>query len=166
MQSKVIIYNPKRGGEIKDFRWEGGAWKLGVNKMSKFPPTVAQELLKRYGFLVKVKAEDVGKFLKEMTAKMISCPHCEEYEAETEAKLQGHILGKHKVTKESKKILDNIPEAEVVLSKKVRKEAKKELSIEEQEGIVGEGWTGGGLEDDAVSSDMTMKRPGDPGNFN
>lgn len=162
---KTIVYNPRRGADIKDFRWEGGAWNLGVNKMAKFPSTVADELLKRYGFLSKVKAEEVAKILKQMTTKMIPCPHCEEYEAESEAKLKGHILGKHKVTEESKKILDSIPDANVVLSKRAMKQApKRELSIEEQEGIMGEGWIGDGLEDD--SSDMKVKRQGDAGNFN
>lgn len=165
MQNKMIVYNPKNGSEIKDFRWEGGAWKLEVNKMSKFPELVAKELLKRYGFLIEVKAEDVTKILKIMTAKMIPCPHCEQ-EFESEAKLKGHILGKHKVTEESKKILDSIPEAEVIVSKKaVNQTATKKLSIEEQEGILGDGWVGGGLEDDSGSSDISIKRPGDSGNF-
>ncbi|KKK47302.1 hypothetical protein LCGC14_3156560 [marine sediment metagenome] len=113
MPAKVIIYNPKRGSDIKDFRWAGGVWKLGLNKMSKFPAEIAQEMLNRFRFLIKVQPEEVSDIVTEMTAKTISCPHCDK-EYGSEAKLKGHILGKHKVTAESKKILDSIPDAQVV----------------------------------------------------
>lgn len=167
---EVIVYNPKNGSPIKNFAWANAKWEdLGVNEVKKYPAHVGQEMVKRFGFLREIKPEDLPIILQEMKAKSYKCPHC-DFETNSKQKLQGHELGKHKLTKETKDALDGIKSAGKV-DVRPSSTPKGEMTIEEMEGIpdtkAGEvdNWYGGGLEVDKPTS-MTQIRPGaKPGHF-
>lgn len=152
----TIVYNPKtfegRPSQPINYLWERKRWKLGVNKIAKFPDHIAEQLLKNYGYLEEVEPEDLDNVKKRMAEKKYKCQHCDA-EFETDKQLKGHELGKHKLSKENKEALKDIPEAEVegTQYQKVAQQKQTAQSIEEQEGIGGEseGWYGAGLEDDA-----------------
>jgi len=160
---KKIIYNPKNGASIKDFRWMSQKpWSLAVNTMAKFPDIVATELLNRYGFLREIKPEDIQKTLKLMEVKELKCEHC-EFETNSEPALKAHMTTKHEITAKTQEIMDSIADAGEIeyLNKPV------DQSIDFQEGIPkGErdGWYGAGLEEDVPTASMRGKKTGG-GNF-
>ncbi len=165
--NKVMIYNPKTfgknnksGSPITDFRWLGGKWQLGVNKIAKFIPEVASEMLKRFEFLTEVKPEDLKKIKVAMKSKTLTCEYC-EYSSDSKKELHAHNLGKHKMSAENKELVDSVPDADAEIIVK-HPLVQKDLSSEELEGIpdtkdLGErefkdDWYGKGIEKDIPSS--------------
>lgn len=170
---KVIVYNPRTfegnpSQPIKNYPENGKKWNLGVNQIGKFPTMVAEKLLKEFGFLREVKPEDVEKTMIEMKSKMHKCEHCSESFTSAQ-KLQGHLMGKHKLSKATKEVLSNIPEADgevVPGAKNVIKTTPDAIEgiPDTSKGEV-DGWYGGGLEDDTPDSSMKIIRPGQKGVF-
>lgn len=156
----VIIYNPKLyGGKPccpKNLLWDNKYWKLGVNKIAKFPDHVAEEMLKRWRHLERVEPEDLEHIKKRMAEKQFRCPHCPA-EFEAEKQLQGHLLGKHKIKKETQEFLDSIPDAET--SEFEGGKEKKEVTEEDITGISqgDQSFYGKGIEDDTMTD---MKKSG------
>ena len=70
MEQSTIVYNPrsyngKSTPSIKNFRFAGGKWgDLEPNSWKSYPEKVADELLRRYGFLRKVNPEDIKEVEK------------------------------------------------------------------------------------------------------
>lgn len=164
---EVIIYNPKKGSPIKNFAWANSKWEdLGVNEVKKYPAHIAEEMLKRYGFLRKVNPEDLPTILDEIKSKSYQCAHC-DFETNSKQKLQGHQLGKHKLTKEVESALDGIKSAgKISVSSRVIDGSPEQIENipDTSKGEV-DGWYGGGLEEDKPTS-MTQIRPGKkPGHF-
>jgi len=160
---KVIIYNPKKGASIEGFLWLGKSWKLGVNELAKFPQAVATEMLSRYGFLVKIKPEDLQKTLVSMKVLEYQCKHC-DYETDKEATLKAHMTKKHQMTEKLTEIMNSIPDAgdiEYDSVGKVKPRIDTEAGIPKGEK---DGWYGDGLQKDIPSGNMKSKVLG-RGNF-
>lgn len=156
----IVIYNPKNGSPIRDI-FQQAQYSLGVNELAKFPPQVAHYLKNKFHFLRQISPEDITAVKDEMRELPFKCEYC-EVEYETEQKLNAHKLGKHKLSKESKEILDGIPEAKptgkVIVPQK-SDDKMRIVSPEEMEGIPVEGkdrdgveFYGGGLETDTPPS--------------
>lgn len=167
--AEVILYNPREGSDVTNFRWADSVWEdLKVNEMRAYPDYVADELLKRYGFLREVRPEDVSEIKELINSEIFDCPvrGC-NYSTTDKKKLHGHMLGKHKMTDEAKKILKSVPKAE---GKTVVRRGQKKMTPEQMEGIPNtkkgevDGWYGEGLENDNPGG-MGVSRPGQPGHF-
>ena len=171
---KVIIYNPrtmdgKPSQPIFNYPEMGKKWSLGVNKIGKFPVQVAEKLLKTFGFLQKIEPEGVSQVMEEMKAKLYTCGFCKE-SFTSAVKLQGHKMGKHKLSKETEAMLGDIPEAQGEdVPQAMGVKVAPALSPEQLEGIPDtskgevDGWYGGGLETENLS--MRAHKPGEPGRF-
>lgn len=172
----VLIYNPRNGSPIGNaegsFPWANAKWEgLMKNSIRRYPEHVAEELLKRYGFLVKVKPEDLPRIKEDMVKEYVSCDFC-NWEG-TPQQLEGHVKAKHRLDDKTQKILDEVPMAksEYVRAKQVR---LVPLTPEQMEGIPDtsdlnqqqsrDGWYGPGLETEFPASYKAIK-PGTPGNF-
>ena len=164
---QIIIYNPRDGAEINDI-YAQKMWKHKVNTIRKYPQSLAEYLLSKYGFLRKVLPKDLPEIKKTMVAQYeCDYPDC-NYVTDTEQKLKMHKLGKHKLTQEVKEAMEGIKSAEPV-GDIVPKDREK-LSPEEQAGIPNtkrgevDGWYGRGWEVD--SGMMKATKPGKtPGHF-
>lgn len=166
-----IVYNPKTGAPIKDFRWLGGRWQVGVNEMVKFPREVGIEILKRFGFLIRVTSENISDVKEMMKEYKFKCDvdGC-DYGAETKKQLRGHKVGKHKYTKEVEEALKSVPEAKgQQVGSALPDNSSKSLSPEQMEGIPDtsrgdvDGWYGPGLEEDKQFT--SINTPGQSGRF-
>ncbi len=153
----TIVYNPKKGASINKFPHDGRVWSLGINKMAKFPSNISAEMLRRFGFLRKVKPEDIVKIKEEMKSKDFNCEFC-EYETDTQKRINMHKLAKHKMSKETRDLMDGIPAAAgtaVAGSISVGHDpnvSPEGIPLDERDG-----WVGAGLEDDTVTSMATPK---------
>lgn len=153
----VILYNPKlfdgKPSQPVSYLFERKYWKLGVNEIAKFPEQVAEGMLSTYGFLRKVNPEDLENVKKEMEDKPFKCEHCGA-EFSTEKALQGHLMGKHKLSEESREFLKTIPEVsideEFIPAKKLAPEQEEGIPVKgtDKDGVE---WYGEGLEDDNLS---------------
>ena len=155
----IILYNPKFLGDLKNrvvntakvkdmfaAREEGretgkiiekpGVYTLAPGEIKKFRVDVAEYLLKKYQFIVKVKPEEIEKVLKENKEKKFKCEYC-AFQTDTRVALTGHTRT-HGVTDETKKILDEIPEAgpdAFVIGAESSDSGKLEYTPLEKEGI-------------------------------
>ena len=165
----TILYNPKRFNgspsvPVKDV-FMNKIYELKVNEMAQFDSQVAKYLTTKFGFLEVVSPEQVPAVKQKMEAGEYACEHCNEV-FDSEKKLQGHKLGKHKLSEEHQAALDSVPLAQPVGEVRPRTR-KRQISPEESEGIPGENqydkdgvqWVGAGLETDTMT-DMKPMVPG------
>ena len=151
----VIIYNPKtfegKPSQPIDFLWEGKTYKLAVNDMAKFDDDISKEMLKRYGFLEEVKPEFLGDIKKRMSSEVYVCEYCKG-EFYSPKELQGHMLGKHKLSKENADLLKSIPDDEAVRVASTPKKPAMEAAVETPDSGTtdsdGVKWVGEGVEED------------------
>jgi len=160
---KLIIYNPRHGGEINDI-FAKNKYKHEVNTIKKYDKVVGEYLLKKYDFLQEVEPKDVPAILKTIESRYACKFKGCDYVTDSEQKLHAHILGKHKMTQEVEDALGKVEEATPL--GEYTEPAK--LTPEQMEGIpTGEkdNWYGDGLVNDVESGMMVNKKPGHPGNF-
>ena len=64
--SKIYLYNPENGGNIK--KWYDGHnfWKLEVGEVAAFPEAVGERLKYTYAFLQEVNPEDYDSYLAKL----------------------------------------------------------------------------------------------------
>ena len=169
---EVILYNPRNGSSIKGFRWENNLWEdLLVNEMRSYPEQIANELLKRFEFLVEISPEKVADTTELMSKEILTCEvrGC-DFTTTEEKRMVGHRLGKHKMSEESKKLMDAVPSSKGRVVSNGIGVKTPQLSPEQIEGIPDtskgevDGWYGAGLEKDNPKS-MGIAKPGAAGRF-
>jgi hypothetical protein len=174
----VILYNPRKfnggpgvpvpnvfnpDGSQKEIILPSGKFEpLEINELKQYPAEIAEQIVERWGFVRKIRPEDLDLIKKEMTKKDFLCevPGC-GYECETLQSLMVHKAKKHKLTKEVEEEVSNIPKAKS-LSGDVRPVNTVGYSPEGIPEKDVDGWYGPG---EQTIAHTKVVRPGMPGIF-
>lgn len=160
---KIIIYNPRHGGEINDL-FAKNKYKHEVNTIKKYDVVIGEYLLKKYAFLQEVEPKDVPAILKNIASNFVCKYKGCSYVADTESKLTAHIASKHKINEEVAKALDQVEEATPLGETLTSYSPTPEQSAGIPDTSSGEkdGWYGEGLKSDDIKSGLSIrKRPGE-----
>lgn len=136
------------------------------NELKRYPLEVGNEIIKRWGFVRKVKPEELEDVRAEMNKKEFVCDIAEcGKEFDTQKALEMHRTRGHKLSKEHQEQFNAIPVAKAKSPARKIDQTVNGVNYSPEgipEGDVDD-WYGPGEED--LSSSMRLRKPGMPGVF-